>query len=55
VKLPGVRASADKIGIGLAAVTAAGIGAHVVGSAVKGRLKKTESHVIKEEEEEKKK
>ncbi len=54
VKLPGVRASADKIGIGLAAVTAAGIGAHAVGSAVKGRLKKTESHVIKEEEEEKK-
>jgi NiFe hydrogenase small subunit HydA len=53
VKLPGVKASADKIGIGLAAVTAAGVGAHVVGSAVKGRLGKKESHIVKEEEEKK--
>ena len=51
VKLPGVKASADKIGIGLAAVTAAGIGAHAVGSAAKGRLGKKESHIEAEEEE----
>lgn len=47
VKLPGVRASADKIGIGVAVATAAGIGAHLIGNAVKGRLGKKESHVVK--------
>lgn len=50
VKLPGVKASADKIGMGIAAATAAGVGAHLVGNALKGRLGKHESHVVKEEE-----
>lgn len=38
VKLPGVKASADKIGTGLAAVTAIGIGAHLAVSSKKGRI-----------------
>lgn len=42
VKLPGVKASADKIGAGIAAVTAAGVGVHLIGRALKG--KKKESH-----------
>jgi NiFe hydrogenase small subunit HydA len=54
VDLPGVKASPDKVGIGIAAVTAAGVGAQLVGSAVKGRLGKKESHVVREEGEEKK-
>ncbi|MFQ6057310.1 MAG: hydrogenase small subunit [Anaerolineae bacterium] len=40
VTLPGVRTNADRIGIGLAAATAVGIGAHLVGSAARGRLGK---------------
>lgn len=40
VTLPGVRTTADKVGIGLAAVTAVGLGAHLVGSAARGRLGK---------------
>ncbi len=40
VTLPGVRTTADKIGIGLAAATAVGLGAHLVGTVVKGRLGK---------------
>lgn len=48
VELPGVRASADKIGIGLAAATAAGIGAHLVGSAIKGRLGKKDTPIEQE-------
>lgn len=51
VKLPGVRASADKIGAGVAVATAAGVGAHLIGSAAKGRLGKKESHIVREEEE----
>ncbi len=50
VKLPGVKASADKIGIGVAVATAAGVGAHLVASAAKGRLGKKESHVVKKDE-----
>lgn len=49
VKLPGVRASADKIGIGIAAATAVGVGAHLAGSAMKGRLGRKESHIVQEE------
>jgi NiFe hydrogenase small subunit HydA len=52
VKLPGIRTSADKIGVGLAAATAVGVGAHLVGSAVKGRLGKKESHVVRKKEDE---
>lgn len=52
VKLPGVKASSDKIGVGVAVATAVGVGAHLVGSAAKGRLGKKESHVVKEEKEE---
>ena len=36
VELPGIRTSADKIGIGLAAATAAGVGAHLIGRTLKG-------------------
>lgn len=48
VKLPGVRTSADKIGIGIATATAVGVGAHLIGSAAKGRLKDKETHIKSE-------
>ncbi len=38
ITLPGVKTTADKIGIGLGVVTAVGVGAHLIGSAAKGRL-----------------
>ncbi len=51
VELPGVKASADKIGAGIAALTAVGIGVHLAGSAIKGRTGKKETHVVRPEEE----
>lgn len=38
VKLPGIKVSADRIGVMSGAVTALGIGAHLVGSVITGRL-----------------
>ena len=49
VKLPGVRANADKIGVGIAAATAAGVGVHLVGKALKGKKKEGGAGEEKEE------
>lgn len=41
INILGARTSTDKIGLGVAALTAGGIGAHLVGNVVTGRLGKT--------------
>ncbi len=52
VELPGVKTSADKIGIAIAAATAGGVAAHLIGSAVKGRLGKSGKDEGREDKEE---
>ncbi|HHL39490.1 MAG TPA: twin-arginine translocation signal domain-containing protein [Deltaproteobacteria bacterium] len=51
VEVAGVRTTADRAGIALAAAAAAGVGAHLAASAAKGRLGRKESRVVREEEE----
>lgn len=50
VQLPGVKASADRIGTGMAVAAAVGVGVHAAVSAAKGRLGKGETHVIEKED-----